>query len=162
MADLYKKYFTSKKASKIALLGCAIYLIGISIFYFCMYNYFIVAGKIILPLVFVAFAVCVYIFVYTMYSNCSKSARDEIKENILSDLKKSLSQEYTEVQLKFFGESTFNTIIEQILINEEIKFYAKFAPSNNIVVIAKDRNDKEVYKEEIENPIYFNHHFKVN
>lgn len=158
MANLYKKYFTSKKASKMALLGCAINLIGLFIFYFCMYNYFVVAGKIILPLVFVVFAVWLYIFVYTMYSYCSKSGREE---NILSDLKKFLSQEYTEVQLKFFGESTFNTIIEQILINEEIKFYAKFAPSNNIVVIAKDKNDIEVYKEELKNLEYFNDHFKV-
>ena len=91
----------------------------------------------------------------------SKTVREEIKNDILSDLKKLLSQEYTEVQLIFSDDSAFTTIIKQILINEEIRFYAKFAQNNNIVVIAKDKNDKEVYKDEIENPTYFNNHFKV-
>ena len=52
MANRNKKNFKLKKASKIALLGCAIYLICITIFYICLYNYLNVAGKIILPIVY--------------------------------------------------------------------------------------------------------------
>ena len=161
MAKRNKKNFTQKKASKIALLGCAIYLIGITIFYFCLFNYITAEGKIILPIVFSVLTVFVYYYVYNIYSYGSKSGIEEREKEILSDLKKFLSQEYTEVGLIFPDELTFNAMLKQILINEEIKFYAKFAPNNNIVIIAKDRNDKEVYKEEIENPIYFKHHFKV-
>lgn len=161
MANRNKKNFKLKKASKIALLGCAIYLICITVFYICLYNYLNVAGKIILPIVYAVFTILVYFFVYVMCFYTSKTVREEIKNDILSDLKKLLSQEYTEVQLIFSDDSAFTTIIKQILINEEIRFYAKFAQNNNIVVIAKDKNDKEVYKDEIENPTYFNNHFKV-
>ena len=161
MANRNKKNFKLKKASKIALLGCAIYLICITFFYICLYNYLNVAGKIILPIVYAVFTILVYFFVYVMCFYTSKTVREEIKNDILSDLKKLLSQEYTEVQLIFSDDSAFTTIIKQILINEEIRFYAKFAQNNNIVVIAKDKNDKEVYKDEIENPTYFNNHFKV-
>lgn len=162
MANRNKKNFMSKKASKIALLVCAIYLIGITIFYFCIYNDLIPSSKIALPIVFTVLAVIVYLFAYEMYSYGSKSGREEIKNEISSELKKFLSQEYKEVGLIFPDKLTFNTMLKQILINEEIKFYAKFASNNNIVIIAKDKNDKEVYKGEIENLEYFNYHFKVN
>ncbi len=162
MANRNKKNFTLKKSSKIALLACAIYLIGMTVFYSCMYNALIPLGKIALPIVFTVFTVLVYLFVYEIYSCNSKSGREEIKNEISSELKKFLSQEYKEVGLIFPDKLTFNTMLKQILKNEEIKFFAKFAPNNNIIVIAKDKNDKEVYKKEIENLEYFKYHFKVN
>lgn len=162
MAKRSKKNFKLKKSSKVALLVCAIYLIGMTVFYFCLFNYFTTPGKIFLPIVYSMFTILVYYFTDTIYLCYSKSGREEIKNEISSELRKFLSQEYTEIQLKLFTESAYDEIIKQILINEEIKFYAKFAPSNNIVVIAKDKNDKEVYKEEIENLEYFKYQFKIN
>lgn len=72
-----------------------------------------------------------------------------------------LSHEYKEVELTFFDESSFNTMLKKILTNHQIKFYAKFSSNDNIVVIAKDKNDNDVYKTQIDNLMYFVEHFKV-
>ena len=83
-------------------------------------------------------------------------------QEAVSDLKKNLSQEFKEVYLNIDESDSYGIMIKEILQNEGCKFYARFVENNNIVIIAKDKNDQEVYKEEIENSIYFNHHFKIN
>lgn len=72
-----------------------------------------------------------------------------------------LSNEYKEVELTFSAEYSFNTMLKEILTNEEIKFYAKFSSKDSIVIVAKDKNDSDVYKTEIQNPMYFVKYFKV-
>ena len=157
-----QKKLTSKGANKIALLISSIIFIGSIVLYIVLFNHLNDAGKYIFIPVFLCVSLLIYFPIYDVLLHGSLLAREEQEKEIISDLKKFLSQEYKEVGLVFPDEFTFNDMIKQILINENIKFYAKFVPNNNIVVIAKDKNDKEVYKEEIENPIYFNHHFKVN
>lgn len=162
MAKRTEKKLTSKKASKIALLVSAIVLIGMTVWYICLYDKFIIVeGRIVFPVCSIFLALLIYFGVYDMCLKGPNLKIEEEEKDILSDLKKILSQEFQEVYL-IFDESDYNTMIKQILQNEGCKFYAKLAENNNIVIIAKDKNDKEVYKSEIENPIYFNHHFKVN
>ena len=51
-------------------------------------------------------------------------------------------------------------MMNKILQKEECKFYAKLIENNNIYLIVKDKHNEEVFSEEIENHVYFNHNFK--
>lgn len=52
-------------------------------------------------------------------------------------------------------------MVKQILQKEECKFYAKLAENDNVIIIAKDKHNEEVYKKKIENLLYIDNYFKI-
>ena len=154
-----KKKLTSKKAFRIALFICTLLIIAFTVLYILRYNIIDADMRIMLPFCCILLTFALGTLVYECLLHGSDLRRQEREEKELTDLKENLSQEFKRVYL-IFDESDFNAMIKQILQNEECKFYAKFAENNNIVIIAKDKYGNEVYRGEVENPIYFNYHFK--
>ena len=159
-----KKKLSSKQANIISFIVSMVYLIfavirGLILISSGMEDVDILMYLLMscfLPTVFIYFVL--YYFIFKGYDKECKERDQKIQVKIEDCLSKT---DYTQVYF-LCGKSDIMNMITQILQKEGCKFYAKLTENNNIHLIAKDKNDEEVYSVEIEKPYYFRSNFKFN
>lgn len=103
-------------------------------------------------------------FLYLLLNMIFRTDRLEFEEKLKKErelCQDFLSKEtYTQVVFLPQERSCEAEMLFSILENTGCTFFAKFDNEDNIILIVKDKENKEVYKAEIENYYYFNLRFK--
>lgn len=154
MAKRTKKKLTSNQAWVITSLICGAIIFGEFILFLNLSDTLSRGQNTLLLISSLILSILLFAFLFFIVFKIPALERKEATDELLNDLSKS---DFTQVYLNIETDE----IIQLILQNEECKFFAKLTEDNNIVIIAKDKYDKEVYKEEVGNPLYFYDHFKV-
>lgn len=157
MAKRTKKKLTLNQSWTIISLICGTVLIGEIILFFTLKNPVSLEQNFVLIASLLSLLIALFILLYKAFKIDDLLFNKEAEEatnKLLTDLSKN---DFTQVYLNI----ETNEITQRVLRNEDYKFFAKLTEDNNIVIIAKNKYDKEIYKEEVENPLYFYYHFKV-
>ncbi len=155
-----KKKLNSKQANRISLIISTVYFI-----------YTLVNGVISKPIgdqaVYYWVMGCAigtiliyFVFYYMIFKGDDRKFEERAKE---MEIVTAQYLSYTDFKQVYFGvtdDGSHIDMMNKILQKEECKFYAKLIENNNIYLIVKDKHNEEVFSEEIENHVYFNHNFK--
>ncbi len=166
-----KKKLTTRQLNKIIILIPGIFCVlvfALLIIRICSAGYFswvdnpyekaiIMMTAFICPFL-VWFMIYIILYLYTVHP---KVLKEEMKEE-MSDIAKNLSKNsFTEIYYKF--QNSNDTILVEIVKNNQCKFYAKLDEDqdDNIIIIAKNKSEEEVYRTVTKNPKYFLYHFSL-
>lgn len=155
-----KKNLTSKQANRISLIISAIYFAcslvnGIvskptgdnAVYYWAIGC---ISGTVFIY----------FVFYFVIFKGEDKESKESTKEIEIATIQYLSYTEFKEVYFLSEGFGSDIDMIRKILQKEGCKFYAKLTENNNILLIAKDKHNEEVYSAEIENHVYFNSNFK--
>lgn len=150
----------------IAIIVSVISFIALEIIIFCYLSEKMTRVTLctfLIPLGIVVFALTESIFYDKLFKG-TKREFVETNRKIKKEIKNSLSTKtYTEVYFDFessFGYNSKVKMLEKILENEDIKFYAKLTKGDSIILVAKDKYGDEVYESIITNLSYYAKNFK--
>lgn len=151
-----KKQLTSKQAG---IISVAIAIVCGMIYFWLPYS----KGEEIYISGLLSFiiGIVIYMFCYSFVLRGDKREHKERQEAVKAELKKSLSTgELTELIFTPENNGSETTMVLGILEKQGCRFFAKFNENEKIILIVYDKDEKEVWKEEIVNYFYFDSRFK--
>ncbi len=157
-----KRKLTSKQASIIAAIICAIYIVVSFIFLISGdYSEKGSAELIITIFMMIVMAVMAYILLYAFVLKGVARAEEEAYEKLKEEIEENLKQNcFVEIELIIYEKNKQTEMLETILKHIDCKFYAKLLDSGEILIVCKDRHNNTVYEDLIKNYYNFNGMFK--
>ena len=151
-----KKQLTSKQAGIIAMVIAIV--CGMLYFWF---PYSKGEGILISGMMALIIVTVIFLFCYEIVLKAGEREDKEREEAIQTELKKNLSTgKLAELIFTPKNNGSETKMLLGILEKEGCRFFAKLDENENTILLVYDKDDKEVWKEKIENYIYFDARFK--